>query len=211
MDVPPTLTAAGEQYIANLRAALQCALPLLGFYAGREAKRVDCHQVVTDPLSAVPWSGRLTFNGTVMESGTSSCRLGPGPTVIENKSVTGNGHVRPEAPSRSGACPYRAGVASRRSGRRRARSASGTQVPHTGAYFCSSLLTVLDLVLYVMTSSGPKATPTPHPWRIRGTLPHPSGPAGLRRSSRRLRSCPHAVRREPTCCRGRGTSVGRTG
>ncbi|MEW2298134.1 hypothetical protein ABZ719_36520 [Streptomyces sp. NPDC006743] len=37
MAVPPAPTAAGEKHIADLRAALQRVLPLLSFYAGREA------------------------------------------------------------------------------------------------------------------------------------------------------------------------------
>ncbi|MEW2298021.1 hypothetical protein ABZ719_35925 [Streptomyces sp. NPDC006743] len=60
MDVPPAPTAAGEQHLADLRAALQSVLPLLSFYAGREAADFNPEQTalllqaadeVTDVLS----------------------------------------------------------------------------------------------------------------------------------------------------------------
>ncbi|MEW2298063.1 hypothetical protein ABZ719_36135 [Streptomyces sp. NPDC006743] len=55
MDVPPALTAAGEQHIADRRAALQRVLPLLSFYAGREA--ADSNPEQTAPLlgAATRW------------------------------------------------------------------------------------------------------------------------------------------------------------
>ncbi|GGV12463.1 hypothetical protein GCM10010260_58950 [Streptomyces filipinensis] len=67
-------------------------------------------------------------------------------SLIENKTVTANVHLRTGSPSQSRVSPDRASVAPRRSRTGRARSTGRTHVPHTDASRDCRLLTVLNLV-----------------------------------------------------------------